>query len=195
MGIIMLEGAGTIARVRPSRALVRRTALEFGITADDAYRYLRGVTGGAGFVDTVEQAVIGYVMGKGGFTPNASNYVALSTTTPTDAGSTFTEPSTGAYARVQTQGTSATGPAWSSPTGTAPAYVENSAVITFPAATGDWASGANMTYFGIFSAASAGTVQIFGNLTTAKPVLNGDTASFAASAIRVQLGDPGDTYT
>jgi hypothetical protein len=34
----------------------------------------------------------------------------------------------------------------------------------------------------------------WGALTTPKPVLNGDTPSFAASAFTLQLGDPGDTY-
>lgn len=192
--IVELETVLCVATVKPPRDLVRRTALELGLTARDAERYLRGVAGAAGFVDTLELAVLNHVMGKGTLTPNASNYVALSSTTPTDAGGSFTEPSGGAYARVQTAGTTATGPAWSSATGTAPAYVENSAVITFPAATADWAAGANLTHAGIFAAASGGTVQIWGALTTPKPVLNGDTASLAATAVRVQLGDPGDTY-
>lgn len=195
MSIIELEGVGTIARVRPSRALIRTVALELGLTARDAEHLLRGVSGGAGFTDATELAVLNHVMGKGTLTPNALNYVALSSTTPTaDTGANFTEPATGAYARVTTQGTTATGPAWNTATGTAPAYVDNSGVITFPTATADWAAAANLTHFGIFSVATVGTVQIWGQLTTAKPVLNGDTASFAANAIRIQLGDPGDTY-
>lgn len=194
MGLVELSGVATIARFRPSRVAVRAVALELGLSAVDAERWLRGVSGAAGFVDATELAVLNHVMGKGTLTPNASNYVGLSSTTPTDAGGTFTEPSAGAYARVQTAGTSATGAAWNTATGTAPAYVDNSGVITFPVASADWASAANLTHFGIFTASTAGTLQIWGALTTPKPVLNGDTASFAANTIRVQLGDPGDTY-
>jgi hypothetical protein len=179
--LIELEGTLTV-----THTTVRRLAAILGVPY---------VTGAAGLVDALEASVVGFVMGKGGYTPNASNWCGLSSTTPTDAGGSFTEPSAGAYARVQTQGTTATGVAWSTPTGTAPAYVENSAVITFPAATADWVSGANLTHFGLFTASTAGTLSIWGALTTPKPVLNGDTASFAAAAIRVQMGDPGDTYT
>jgi hypothetical protein len=134
-------------------------------------------------------------MGKGTLTPNASNWIGLSSTTPTDAAGNFTEPSGGGYGRVQCQGTTATGVAWNTATGTAPAYVDNAATITYAVASADWVSGANLTHFGLFAASTGGTVQIWGALTTPKPVLNGDTPSFAANAIRVQMGDPGDTYT
>jgi hypothetical protein len=148
----------------------------------------------AGLVDAQELAVLNHVMGKGTLTPNASNWVGLSSTTPTDAGGNFTEPSGGGYGRVQTQGTTATGVAWNAATGTAPAYVDNAAVITFPVASADWVAGANLTHVGLFAASSGGTPTAWGVLTTPKPVLNGDTASLAAGAVRVQLGDPGDTF-
>jgi hypothetical protein len=190
----MLEGVATIVRARPSAATVRRCALELGLSDHDAELYLRGVAGGAGFTDTLELAVLNHVMGKGTFTPNAQTWIGLSSTTPTEAGGTFTEPSGGAYARPATQGTTATGAAWNTATATAPAYVDNSGVITFPTASADWVAGANLTYFGGFTALTAGTLHWFGLLTTPKPVLNGDTASFAAGGIRVQMGDPLDTY-
>lgn len=179
--LIELEGTLTV-----THTTVRRLAHILGVPY---------VAGAAGLTDSVEAALIGFVMGKGGYTPNASNWIGLSSTTPADAGTGATEPSGGSYARVQTQGTTATGVAWSTPTGTAPAYVENSAVITFPAATADWVSGANLVAFGLWTASSAGTLTLFGSLTTPKPCLNGDTCSFAAAAIRCQMGDPGDTYT
>lgn len=140
----------------------------------------------AGFVDSVERDLLDYFIAT--YTPT-TKYLALSTTTPTEAGGNFTEPSSGAYARVAT-----TSADWSAASGTAPAVKTNTAVKTFPTATGDWSTGSNMTYFGIYSASTAGTLLAFGALSTAKPVLNGDTASFAASALRLLLGDPGDTF-
>jgi hypothetical protein len=41
---------------------------------------------------------------------------------------------------------------------------------------------------------TVGNLVAFGALTTAKPVLNGDTASFAAGTLILKLGDPADTY-
>jgi hypothetical protein len=37
-------------------------------------------------------------------------------------------------------------------------------------------------------------LQTWGALTTAKPILNGDTANFPVDSLAVKLGDPGDSY-
>lgn len=106
-------------------------------------------------------------------------YVAFSSTTPTAAGTSVTEPSGGAYARVATSGatwgTAATG------------SITNAAVIAFPAATADWLAAANLTYGVIYDAAAAGNMIGFGVLTVAKNVLNGDTASIAIGQLTVTL--------
>lgn len=143
----------------------------------------------AGFVDSVERSMLDHFLTDPAYTPPATMYIGLSTTTPTEAGGSFTEPSTGSYARVST-----TGADWSAASGTAPAVKTNTAVKTFPTATADWSAGANMTHFGLFDASSAGNLLAWGALGTAKPVLNGDTASFAASALSLKLGDPSDGY-
>lgn len=143
----------------------------------------------AGFVDTIEQAILNHVFTDPAWTPAATLYIGLSSTTPTEAAGNFTEPSTGSYARVSTAAAD-----WSAATGTAPATKTNTAVKTFPTATADWSSGANMTHFGIFDASTAGNLILWGVLGTAKPVLNGDTASFPASSLVVKLGDPADSY-
>lgn len=143
----------------------------------------------AGFVDTVEQALLNHFLTDPAYTPPATMYLALSTTTPTEAAGNFTEPSTGSYARVSTTATD-----WSAASGTAPAVKTNTATKTFPTATGDWSSGANMTHFGLYDASTSGNLLAWGALGTAKPVLNGDTASFAASALVLKLGDPADSY-
>lgn len=143
----------------------------------------------AGFTDTVEQALLDHFLTDPTYTPPSTLYIGLSSTTPTDAGGNITEPSTGSYARVST-----TASDWGAATGTAPATKSNTSTKTFPTATGDWVSGSNLTHFVIMSASTSGTCLAWGVLTVAKAVLNGDTPSFAASALVLKLGDPADTY-
>lgn len=143
----------------------------------------------SGFVDVIERAVLDHVLTDPAWVPAATLYIGVSSTTPTEAGTNFTEPSTGSYARVAT-----TAADWNAATGTAPATKTNSAVKTFPTATGDWLLGANLTFFGLFEALSGGTPIIIGALTTPKSVFSGDTALFNAGALVLKLGDPGDTY-
>lgn len=143
----------------------------------------------AGFVDTVERALLDHFLTDAAYTPPATMYIALSTTTPTEAAGNFTEPSSGAYARVSTAAAD-----WSAASGTAPAVKTTTATKTFPTATGDWSAGADMTYFGLYDASTAGNLLAFGLLTVAKPVLNGDTASFPAGSLTLKLGDPADSY-
>jgi hypothetical protein len=143
----------------------------------------------AGFVDAVERAILDGVLQDGSFAGYATLYIGLSSTTPAEAGTGITEPSGGAYARVST-----TGADWSAASGTAPAVKTNTATKTFTQASADWVSGANLTHFVLFDASTAGNAVAFGALTTAKPVLNGDTPSFGAGALILKLGDPGDTY-
>lgn len=140
----------------------------------------------AGFIDTLEQQLLDHVLNDGTYTPPANWFVALSTTTPTEAGGNFTEPSGNAYARVSTAAAD-----WAAATGTAPATKANANAITFPTPSGSWGS---ITHFGLFSASSGGTVQIWGALTTPKTIGSGDPTSFAAGALVVKLGDPSDTY-
>jgi len=141
----------------------------------------------AGFTDSVEQGLLDLFVAS--YPATGNKYVALSSTTPTEAGGNFTEPSGGGYARVAMASTD-----WAAAAGTAPAAKANSSVVTFPTASADWVSAANLTYFGIFSASTGGTLLAFGVLGQAKPVLNGDTASFAAGALILELGDSGDTF-
>jgi hypothetical protein len=143
----------------------------------------------AGFVDTVEQAILNGLIQDPSWSGYATLYIALSSTTPTEAGGNFTEPSGGSYARVSTAAAD-----WSAASGTAPAVKTNTATKTFTAASADWVSGSNLTYFGLYDALTVGNLVAFGALTTAKPVLNGDTASFAAGTLILKLGDPADTY-
>lgn len=125
------------------------------------------------------------------YTPPANWFVGLSSTTPTSTGGNVTEPSGGSYARVSTAAAD-----WSAATNADPALVENANVITFPTATADWVGGSNLTHFVLYDAASGGNFLAYAPLVTAQAVLNGNTPSFAAGAVDVELGDADtDTFT
>lgn len=119
-------------------------------------------------------------------------FIGLSKTTPSDDGTGYTEPSGNGYLRVTT-----TAGVWGTPTLGSPSTKVNTSTITFPTATGDWSGGSNQTHWVMFrssSATASSEVILFGSITSTKPVLSGDTASFAASSLTLQLGDPTDTY-
>jgi hypothetical protein len=98
-------------------------------------------------------------------------YIALFTTTPTDAGG-GTEVTGGAYARITSAGK------WAVPSG---GSVSNNAVITFPTASG--ASWGTINGFAIMTAVTAGTMLMWGALSAPKTVNDGDTASFASGQL------------
>lgn len=102
-------------------------------------------------------------------------YVALFTVSPSDS-SGGTEVTGGSYARVASNGK------WGAPTGTT--QVANNATIQFPTATADWAAGATQVVaFAIMSASTAGSILMWGALTTARNVLTGDAPAFASGAL------------
>lgn len=139
-----------------------------------------------GFVDAVEAAMLDYFVN--GFSPT-TKYVGVSTSTPTESGTSFTEPSGGSYARVAIDTTF-----WAAAVAGAPTTKLTSRTVQFPVASANWSGGANFTYYGIFSLSSGGNLLVFGALDTPRPVLNGQQLSFDIGAIRLKLGDVGDTF-
>ncbi len=140
-----------------------------------------------GFVDSEEMKMLDHYTGKTAYTV-PTWYVALSTTLPTEAAGNFTEPTAGAYARVQL--TPAT---WTAASGGDPSSSSYGGAITFNQATGGWGT---VTYFGLYSVATlaTGLVRFWGTLTNAKAIQTNDTASFAANTLKIELGDPPDVY-
>lgn len=130
------------------------------------------------FSDYLENKVLEHIVGKTSYTmPSA--WVALLTATPNDAstGSTVTEPSGNAYARVAAPGT-----AWGSASGGS--ITNSGAEITFPQATGSWGT---VTSFVICDASTGGNVLAWGTLTSSKTIDPGDTAKFTFSALTITL--------
>jgi hypothetical protein len=142
----------------------------------------------SGFIDSLEVDLLEHVFGIATYTAPSDWYVGLSTTTPSDDGTGFTEPTDG-YSRVSV---TADGTEWSVVSGD-PAVLDNDNPIVFATATGDWGT---VTHWGLFTgvAASAGTPQMFAALNTAKRIATDDAARFAAGDLDMKLGDPGDTF-
>ena len=101
-------------------------------------------------------------------------YVSLHTADPGNTGAS--EVSGNAYARI--------GPVTFANAGANPTVASNSAIVTFPAATGSWGT---VAYFGLWTALSGGTFQGSGALATPKPVGNGDTARFLANTLTITV--------
>lgn len=126
------------------------------------------------------------VLGGVAFSAPATVYFALWTTAAaTDmdgyVGNTAGEVSGGSYDRVSKTNNTTN---FASITGDAAKV--NSNAITFTTATADWNSGSTIPQMGVFDAnakTAADNLLIWGDHTTAKSVLNGDTAQYNASAV------------
>lgn len=107
----------------------------------------------------------------------ANYYVGLSTTLPTNVGGNVTEPSSGAYARVQVANNTTN---WNNATTRA---TSNKTLIEFPSATTSWGV---ITHFVIWRSASGTTAADFvawGELDTPITVSTGGTPDFPAGAL------------
>jgi hypothetical protein len=78
---------------------------------------------------------------------------------------------------------------WAAPTGTSPCQTSNSAALTFPTATGAWASSAPIKSFLAFDASTGGNFLFGGDLTdiTKTVTTAGDTISFPIGSLIGQL--------
>lgn len=116
-------------------------------------------------------------------TPPATLYVSLHTADPTDAG-TGTEVTGGSYARVAITSNTSN---WEVPAAAGTNYrVTNKSTVTFPSPSADWGV---ITHFALWSASSSGNLVVFGPLTVARTILNGDNPpSFAIGSLAIDLG-------
>lgn len=109
-------------------------------------------------------------------------WAALATAVADGEAGSFTEATGTGYARVQVA------PAdWNAATLADPSLIDNANPIAFPQAGGDWSGGANMTHVFLMDASTGGNAIEWGALTTPKPVLSGDTFSFAAGDLDITL--------
>lgn len=131
----------------------------------------------------LEDKVVNEVLGAVAFTAPTSVFFGLwgaaSSISDTSNGGTAGEVSGGSYDRVTVTNNTTN---FATVSGAAKV---NSTAITFPAATANWNTGANINQVGALDGnakTSADNLLLWADLTTPKPVLSGDTAQFAASA-------------
>lgn len=110
----------------------------------------------------------------------SANYLALCTAAPEDdsTGSTITEPSGNAYARVQINANGGGAPDWTTVSGGA---VENDDAIMFLTASGSWGT---ITHWALCDASSNGNLLWYGSVTS-QAVEVDDTASFPAGSLEL----------
>lgn len=132
------------------------------------------------FSTTIDNNILDHFTGKSTWTAPTAIYAGMSSTTPTKAGANVTEPSGGAYARIQiTAAQFDTAASSATQTNTEKAFAQ---------ATADWLSAANLTHLLLYDAVSAGNFLGFKAWTTAKPVTNGDTAKIPSGDLDISIG-------
>jgi hypothetical protein len=133
------------------------------------------------FTQATDQMFLAIIANSTTFTASSPIYLALSTTTPTYAGTNFTEPSSNGYARVAIA-TSPHTASFSLPSGS-PVSTSNTVVFTFPQATGSWGT---ITYFGLFD--FTGTILLgYGAMTTPQTISAGQTLTFPVGSITLSI--------
>lgn len=117
--------------------------------------------------DAFQNAIINHFLRNTTQTPPTTVYLSLSTTTPVEAGTNFTEPS-GITRQAITLGSPSAGSS------------SNSGTISFTNSSGgSWV----VTYIGIFTASTSGTLWMYKALTSSRTILNGETFSWSAGDI------------
>jgi hypothetical protein len=131
----------------------------------------------SGKSDYLEVALLNHLFGNVAYTVPATYHFALFTSAPNDAGGgTEVNPSGSGYGRVAVTNNTTNFPTIVS------GSKSNGTAINFAVATASWGS---VVAFGIYDAATLGNLLFWGDLTTARSVLTGDTPRFAAGALTI----------
>lgn len=124
-----------------------------------------------GASDARERTLADSQFGSGATTYSpATWYFGLSTTTPNDDGTGFTEPSGGSYARVAVTNNTTNFPAAQTVSGETRKL--NNTKITWPTPSSNWGA---VTHYGIFTAASGGLPEYTNPLDTPITIRAGNT--------------------
>jgi hypothetical protein len=124
--------------------------------------------------DYLEGELLDHIFNGAGvaYTPPATVYLALSTTTPTDAGN-VTEPVGNGYVRKAIAFDAA-----------AARLINQTSTVTFDQATGSWGT---ITHWAIYDASTSGNYMAWGALSVSKAVVNGNTPSVAAGEVDISF--------
>lgn len=134
----------------------------------------------------LERVVLDTFLGGTAYTPPANLYIALYTTGTVGETSTGGVPGAvevtgGAYARAAVPNTVAQWPA-AALDGNGKTLKTNANMISFATATNDWGT---VTQWAIVDALAGGNVLYYGTFDVAKTILNGDTATVPAGALKI----------
>jgi hypothetical protein len=133
------------------------------------------------FTTYLELKDLDLLFGVTAFTPPATMYLGISTSTIAAAGTGITEPVAMAYARITFTNNKTS---WSVASGSNPGTLSNAIIYTFSQATGNWGI---ITDFFISDAITGGNILVYGSLTAPKTIANGDTARFAIGDFVINL--------
>lgn len=136
--------------------------------------------------DYLENKLVDHLFRAQTLAAPASLHIGLLTAAPSDSGG-GTEVAGSNYARASVTSSLANWAGTQAPGSTAASsgtggQTSNNAVITFPTPSGNWGL---VTHFGIYDAASAGNLLLWGSLTISKTINSGDTVSFPAASLTV----------
>ncbi len=129
-----------------------------------------GAATGTAMTDYLELRFLNHFFNKTASSTIAQPYLALYTSNPGEAAASGTEATSGSYARTAIN--------FNSPAPSAGAATNE--LVTFPTASADWSSAANITGWQIMDASTSGNGLAYGTFTVAQPVLSGNTFSVPA---------------
>jgi hypothetical protein len=125
-----------------------------------------------------EKKILDHVLKTASYSPPATVYLGLSTTTPSPDGTGWTEAAYTGYGNR---------PAIAFGAAAAKAIAQN-AVANFPACTG---GSSTVTYWGIFDAITGGNLLAYGALSPSKVIASGNTPSVASGQVTVTINAGG----
>lgn len=130
------------------------------------------------FSDFLEKKILDYIFGAVTYTPPATLYIGLSTTTVADDGTGITEPIGNSYSRASVTNNTTNFP---SATGTT-ATKTTGADIVFTTPTGSWG---NITDFFVSDALMGGNMLCHGTLGTPQTISSGNPVKFSTGSLTI----------
>lgn len=135
------------------------------------------------FTNYLEHATLDYLFGATSYTPSGTLYVGLSTTTPAEDGTNFTEPaSASGYARAAITNTKSY---WSTAAQTSTSgEVHNLSTITFGVSSGNWGT---ITHGGLFDALTGGNLLVQSAFADSQVIGNNTTVNIPSGSFSIRI--------
>lgn len=131
----------------------------------------------AGLTQYGQKKLLDHLLDVAAYTAPSPSYLSLHTSSPGETGSLVSEVSGSAYAR---QSLASAFGATTLSTG----IMQNSAIITFPTATGSWGT---VTYLGFMDALTSGNMTLYGAPAEPRNIGSGQILQFVATQISIRF--------